>query len=110
MCHDQVNVLRSRDNIASVFDTALHPNVEKGQFTPPINQLAGDAFSFILAGTDTSSNALVTGVFELLNGPAHMIARLKSELLEAIPDVHAMIEWATLEKLPYLVVLHKFTF
>ena len=107
MCHEQVKMLQSHDHIESVFDTTLHPNVDKGQFTPPIEHIASDAFTFVLAGTDTSSNTLVTGMFELLDGSPHMMARLKRELLEAIPDVNAMMDWATLEKLPYLVVFHK---
>lgn len=107
MCHDQVNVLRSQDHIKSVFDTTLHPNVEKGQFTPPIRNITGDAFTFVLAGTDTSSNTLVTGVFELLDGSPHMMGRLKRELFEAIPDERAMVDWAALEKLPYLSAVIK---
>ncbi|KAL8823876.1 MAG: hypothetical protein Q9191_005480, partial [Dirinaria sp. TL-2023a] len=103
MCRDQVNVLQSQEDLNSVFDTTLHPNVEKGQFTPPLNEMAADAFSFINAGTDTSSNALSIGIFELLDGPPHMIQRLKRELLESIPDENTMVEWAVLEKLPYLV-------
>lgn len=107
MCHDQVISLRSssleKDHLASVFDTTFHPNVEKGQYTPPIEDLAADAYSFVLAGTDTSSHATTTGIFELLDGSPHMMKRLQKELVDAIPNRDQMVEWATLEKLPYLV-------
>lgn len=108
MCHDQLVHLQSpareKGHDPTVFDTTLNPNLEKGQFTPPMEHLAADAFVFIVAGTDTSSHTIVTGLFALLYGQPHMMRRLKAELQDAIPDVHTMKDWALLERLPYLVL------
>ncbi|KAL8683134.1 MAG: hypothetical protein Q9186_000847 [Xanthomendoza sp. 1 TL-2023] len=87
----------------SVFDTAFNPNLEKGQSTPPLSALGADAFVFLLAGTDTTSKTIITGIFALLDASEpHMLVRLKQELREAIPNPRAMASWATLEQLPYL--------
>lgn len=107
MSHDRIAYLQSgipgQDRPTSVFDTTLHPNIEKGQFTPPVKDLAADAFAFLMAGTDTLATALTTAVFNLLHGPTHMLERLKSELREVIPGPDVTADWYTLEKLNYLV-------
>ena len=56
-----------------------------------------------MAGTDTSAITLVVGLFNLLHGSPHMLERLKEEVRGAIPHYKTMVDWATLEKLPYLV-------
>ena len=104
---DRIAYLQSgvpgQDRPTSVFDTTLHPNTEKGQFTPPIKDLAADAFAFLMAGTDTTATVLTTAVFNLLHGQTHMLERLKGELRELMPDRDATADWYTLEKLTYLV-------
>ncbi|KAL8651919.1 MAG: hypothetical protein Q9210_002988 [Variospora velana] len=112
MCYDRINHLGShfseKDRTASVFDTAFEPNIKKGQPSPRSEELAADAFVFVLAGTDTTSHTLCTGLFELLdNSKPHMMKRLKQELHEAIPNVHQMVKWSSLEQLPYLVFQRK---
>ena len=96
-----------RDRPPTVFDTTLEPNLEKGQFTPPVKNLAADAFAFMAAGTDTSTNTVVTALFNLVHGSPHRLARLKSELVEGIPDINSIVGWESLEKLPYLVRTHR---
>ncbi|KAI4145298.1 MAG: hypothetical protein LQ341_002430 [Variospora aurantia] len=107
MCYDRINHLGShfseKDHTASVFDTAFEPNIKKGQSAPRTEELAADAFVFVLAGTDTTSHALCTGLFELLdNSKPHMMERLKQELHEAIPNVRQTVKLSSLEQLPYL--------
>ena len=110
MSQDRIRYLQSgipgKDRPTSVFDTTLHPNIEKGQFTPPIKDLAADAFSFLIAGTDTTATVLTTAVFNLLHGPTHMLERLRGELREVISDRDTTVDWYTLEKLNYLVCRH----
>ena len=107
MSQDRIAYLQSgipgQDRPTSVFDTTLHPNIEKGQFTPPVKDLAADTFAFIVAGTDTTATVLTTAVFNLLHGPTHMLERLRSELKEVISDRDIMVDWYTLENLNYLV-------
>lgn len=55
------------------------------------------------AGTETSSQTLEVAVFNLLDGPAHMLDRLKGELRQVMPEKRMTVELASLEKLPYLV-------
>lgn len=106
-CKDQIHLLKSappgKARPASVFDTTLAPNPEKGQITPSVHDLTADAFTFTMAGTDTSATTLVVGLFNLLHGSPHMLERLKEEVRGAIPDNKTMVHWANLEKLPYLV-------
>ncbi|KAL8802312.1 MAG: hypothetical protein Q9182_003890 [Xanthomendoza sp. 2 TL-2023] len=109
VCNTRVRSLYDQSHSAeethtpSVFDTAFNPSLEKGQSTPPLSALGADAFVFLLAGTDTTSKTLITGIFALLDASEpHMLVRLKEELREAIPDPRKMASWATLEQLPYL--------
>ena len=109
MCYDRIIFLGSHtlniDRPPSVFDTTLSPNLEKGQYTPPINCLAADAFTFFMAGTDTSANTITTAIYNLLDGPPQMLEQLKSELRKAIPERDSIVQWAKLEELPYLVIV-----
>ncbi|KAL8950969.1 MAG: hypothetical protein Q9222_003030 [Ikaeria aurantiellina] len=108
MCYNQVKDLQSqstkseKEYTASVFDNTFNPNIEKGQVTPCLDNLAADAYVFVLAGTSTASLTLITGVFELLDHP-DMMKRVKEELWRAIPDAQTMPNWTSLETLPYLV-------
>jgi hypothetical protein len=103
----------------TVFDAVLNPTKEKGQFAPDLTGLCSDALLFFIAGmkqfsaslaitdtstgTDTTTPALVTGTWHLLKNP-QMVETLQKELLSAIPDPNcgSKVNWATLEKLPYL--------
>ena len=107
MCQNRIKFLNSHtgniDRPPSIFDTTLSPNLEKDQYTPPINCLAADAFAFFMAATDTSGNVMVTALYNLLAGPPQMLAQLKDELREAISERDSIVTWAKLEELPYLV-------
>lgn len=107
MCNSRIKHLLSipsgKDRPASAFETNLAPNLEKGQFTPSEQGLTSDAFTFFSAGTETSSQTLDVAIFNLLDGPTHMLERLKGEVRHVIHEKKTIVEWATLEKLPYLV-------
>ena len=85
-----------------MFDINFHPNLEKGQFTPTLHEMTADAYVFFNAGTDTTAHAMVVITWALLNNP-HMMQKLKAELKVAMPGRDNTINWARLEKLPYLV-------
>lgn len=110
MCHSRINFIRScppgEERPRSVFDATLNPNLEKGHTIPPMKDLTADAFTFIMAGTDTSANTLVIALFNLLHKRSDTLALLKEELRGAIHERGAIVEWAVLEKLPYLVSLN----
>lgn len=79
----------------------LNPNLEKGQYTPTLQELTGDALLLLMAGTDSTAHTLVTATYGMLTQP-EMLRKLRTELKKAIPDRDSWVEWAALEKLPYL--------
>ncbi|KAL9076278.1 MAG: hypothetical protein Q9161_000994 [Pseudevernia consocians] len=103
---EQITYLQKRSpsegEIRTVFDINLNPNLEKGQFTPTVDEMAADAFALLTAGTDTSAYAMMTVIWHLLNNP-QMMQRLKAELRRVMPGREDTVDWAVLEKLPYLV-------
>ena len=92
----------SEEEIHTVFDINLNPNLEKGQFTPTTNEMAADALTLLVGGTHTTSSAMVVTIWALLNNP-QVMQRLKTELKAAMPRRDDVMDWAELEKLPYLV-------
>ena len=80
----------------------LYPNLEKGQFTPSLEELSADAVFLLIAGTDTTAHNLIVATYSTLINPP-ILASLKAELRKAMPDKDSLLDWATLEKLPYLV-------
>lgn len=91
----------SKGEIRTVFDINLNPNLEKGQFTPTVDEMAADAFALLNAGTGTLTSTAVVITWSLLNNP-HMMRRLKTELRVVMPGREDSVDSAALEKLPYL--------
>ena len=85
-----------------MFDVNLNPNLQKGQFKPTNNEMAADACTLLLAGTDTIGNTMVVITWALLSN-LQMMQRLKTELREAMPGRGDAVDWLRLEELPYLV-------
>ena len=102
----QIEYLRndapSEREIRTVFDNNLHPNLEKGQFTPAVDEMTSDAFIYLMAGMDTVSFTLVVIIWALLNNPQKM-QELKAELKVVLPGRADAVNWAQLENLSYLV-------
>ena len=106
-CREGVLTLKARhpkditSSIPSIFDTMLNPDPSKGQHTPSDAGLTADAVLMFIAGTDTTSNALTHATWGVLSNP-QVLKALQVELRTAIPDKSEMVDWATLESLPYL--------
>lgn len=58
------------------------------------------------AGSDTTGIALTVITFHILNDPT-ILAKLKEELIGALPDPQTRPAWSELEKLPYLSAVIK---
>ena len=58
------------------------------------------------AGSDTTGIALTVTAFHILNDPK-VLARLKEELVQALPNKQTRPDWAELEKLPFLTAVIK---
>ena len=80
----------------------LYPNLEKGQLAPSVDELTADAVFLLIAGTDTTAHNLILATYSILSNSS-ILASLKIELKKAMPEKDSLLDWATLEKLPYLV-------
>lgn len=68
---------------------------------PSRKALLADAQTFLFAGTDTTSNAMIVGFFNVLNDPS-IRAKLVAELKVMWPEKESPKSYESLEKLPYL--------
>ncbi|KAK0218598.1 cytochrome P450 [Armillaria nabsnona] len=68
---------------------------------PSRKALLGDAQTFLIAGTDTTSNAMIVGFFNVLNTPS-IRKKLAAELKAMWPEKESPMPYDSLEKLPYL--------
>ncbi|KAG9230255.1 cytochrome P450 [Amylocarpus encephaloides] len=90
----------------TIFDKLLNPAANKGQQVPSDDALAAESILMLLAGTDTTANALVVGVYGTLKNP-EIVAMLKRELQEArLGELKEKIG-STLRNLPYLNAIIK---
>lgn len=71
-----------------------------------LDRLTDEGVLFVVAGNETTGNALSVITFHVLNTP-HIFQCLKAELLTAIPDVDVIPQWRDLEPLPYLSAIIK---
>ena len=69
--------------------------------SPTIDELSADTLLLLVAGTDTTANILTIATYNVLKNPL-ILTRLQAELWEAMPKKNVLLEWAELEKLPYL--------
>ena len=69
-----------------------------------VDRLNEEGFALILAGADTSTQALIHISFHLLHNP-DVLHQLQAELKEAMPDPTCPIKWQELEQLKFLVRL-----
>ncbi|KAK4609352.1 Cytochrome P450 monooxygenase aflU [Fulvia fulva] len=105
-CRDRVLALAAkseddREVPDSIFATALHPNVEKGQRPLTPRELTAHACIMFLGGTDTTSNTLAFGTWHILQSPG-ILTKLRKELDEAMPDAMKLYRQLDLERLSYL--------
>ncbi|KAJ6031900.1 benzoate 4-monooxygenase cytochrome P450 [Penicillium herquei] len=66
-----------------------------------VTRVVEDAKFLLVAGTDAPSQVMAITVFHILNNPA-VHERLRTELINALPDPQEKPTWSFLERLPYL--------
>ena len=81
-----------------LFDGDLPPNEKT------VSRLSQEGVLVVWAGSETTGNALTVPTFHLLSR-LEKLARLKRELVDAIPDPEAIPSWKEFEKLSYLVAI-----
>lgn len=93
------------DVLPTVFyEMAHNPKVPAEEKS--INRLTDEGVLFIVAGNETTGNALSIITFHVLND-SKIKAKLQKELLEVIPDERLTPQWQYLETLPYLSAVIK---
>ncbi|KAK0185463.1 cytochrome P450 [Armillaria mellea] len=87
--------------LETVHDTIYHRLLADDRDVPSRKSLLGEAQTLLIAGTDTTSNAMTIGFFHVLND--HSIrAKLVAELKAIWPEKNSPMPYDSLEKLPYL--------
>jgi cytochrome P450 len=84
----------------SIFPALLAP--ENGIPPPSVDDIKDEAYSVLAAAADTTGNAMTVAAYHVTNNP-EIYKKLYAELEAAFPDANATLDFATLEKLPYLV-------
>lgn len=78
----------------------FHADVPDDEKT--VDRLTEEGILFVVAGNETTGNALSIMTFHILSNPT-VLQKLKKELIEFMPDPKVVPTWQALEKLPYLV-------
>ncbi|KAI9727459.1 MAG: hypothetical protein M1828_006401 [Chrysothrix sp. TS-e1954] len=71
-----------------------------------IDRVTDEGVLFVVAGNETTGNALSIIAYNILKDPA-VHAKLRKELVDLIPDARTIAKWQTLEKAPYLSAVIK---
>lgn len=87
-----------------MFDVILNPEANKSKEVLSDSDLKAEAVLMLFAGMDTTSNALVTGTWGLLQNQMAR-SKLMEELYQAVPHRDSKFDAEMIEKLPYLVEL-----
>ncbi|KIK53192.1 hypothetical protein GYMLUDRAFT_179261 [Collybiopsis luxurians FD-317 M1] len=88
-------------------ETIYHHLLEpKNQKRPSMKSLVSEAFTLVIAGSDTVAHACTIGTFYALKDSS-IRQKLTDELQEAWPDKDRPMSYVDLEKLPYLTALVK---
>lgn len=88
----------------TLFHHLLQSNLSPQEKT--IEHMTREGFIVVQAGSDTTGIALTVTAFHILNNTT-ILARVKEELTEALPDSQAQPTWVELEKLSYLSAVIK---
>ncbi|KAF2834919.1 cytochrome P450 [Patellaria atrata CBS 101060] len=98
---------------AGTFKSGSHPSIFEELLDsdlPPeeksVERLQGDGQAIIGAGTETTASTMASGIVRILSNP-DILAKLKEELEDAIPNPNEMPSLSALQKLPYLTAVIK---
>ncbi|KAH7395782.1 cytochrome P450 monooxygenase-like protein [Cadophora sp. MPI-SDFR-AT-0126] len=83
----------------SIFPALLAP--PEGIPAPSVEEIKDEALSILAAAADTTGNAMTVAAYNVVNNP-EIYKQLREELVAAFPNAEDELDYATLEKLPYL--------
>lgn len=89
----------------TIYHHLLAPQPGKSQQPLSKRALVDEGILLLIAGSDTVANTCTVGLFHLLSDGL-ILAALLAELREAWPDMSIPMGYSSLEKLPYLVIVH----
>lgn len=94
--------LKKLPHSTTIWNELLRPELHPGGVMPDVGSLFDESQALLFGGSDTIGLALMHGTFEISRKP-EVVRKLRSELLEAWPDLSDNPSHITLEGLPYLV-------
>lgn len=80
----------------------MDPNAAKDHKVPSIEELNDELVMLLTAGNDTTSTALIFGIWQVYTH-AEIYQRILRELMEEFPSLDEEITYERARKLPYLV-------
>lgn len=96
---------RASESLSSIFQALLSSNKKiENYVVPTVDQLKDEAYSILAAAADTTGNAMTVAAYHVVNDPA-IYERLTKELESEFPNADDILDYVSLEKLPYLVSL-----
>jgi cytochrome P450 len=90
----------------TLFHQLLDPAATEGHVVPDVEDLTDEAFTILSAAADTTGNAMAMTIYYIISNP-EIYHTLTTELEKAFPSSTAKLDYATLEKLPYLTAVIK---
>ncbi|OAL43511.1 cytochrome P450 [Pyrenochaeta sp. DS3sAY3a] len=95
---------REPDHMKSVvIDMLVDSTAAKGHIVPTPDQLTEEMIMLLSAGNDTTSDALIIGIWQICRHP-EVLQRLERELQTAFPSIHNSdaITYESVKSLPYI--------
>lgn len=86
----------------TIFHELLTPNPVSNYVPPAIDDLKDEVVSILAAASDTTGNGMTVAAYNVIKNPI-IYEKLIAELKAAFPDHNAKLDFAILERLPYLV-------
>lgn len=89
-------------NKSVVIDTLVDPNATKDHSILDAGQVADEVIMLLSAGNDTTSDAMIVGIYEIVKNK-RIYGALNEELKSAFPQLEHDINYNNSCRLPYLV-------
>lgn len=96
-------------NKSIVIDTLVDPSSAKDHSILSASQLAEEVIMLLSAGNNTTSNAIISGIYQILKNPA-VDKKLSNELITTFPTHEDEITYDKVKRLPYLISIEEFRF
>ncbi|CAG8974303.1 hypothetical protein HYALB_00011972 [Hymenoscyphus albidus] len=93
-------------NQSVVIDTLVDPSTAKDHSVLNASELAEEVIMLLSAGNDTTSNAMISGIYQILRSP-EVYKRLNEELMVNFPMLENEITYDRAKTLPYLSAVIK---